>query len=89
VVTPGIVELGPTQAHENAELGEAVARVADVLVVVARTNRRALTEGASRVAGGAEIVRVDRLDQGLDWVRSHLGPGDAVLYENDLPDHYP
>jgi hypothetical protein len=23
------------------------------------------------------------------WVREHLGPGDAVLYENDLPDHYP
>jgi UDP-N-acetylmuramoyl-tripeptide--D-alanyl-D-alanine ligase len=23
------------------------------------------------------------------WVRDHLGPGDTVLYENDLPDHYP
>jgi hypothetical protein len=23
------------------------------------------------------------------WVRQHLGAGDAVLYENDLPDHYP
>jgi len=25
----------------------------------------------------------------VEWVRSQLGPGDAVLYENDLPDHYP
>ena len=22
------------------------------------------------------------------WVRQNLGPGDAVLYENDLPDHF-
>ncbi len=24
-----------------------------------------------------------------EWVRQHLGSGDVVLYENDLPDHYP
>jgi hypothetical protein len=23
------------------------------------------------------------------WVAANLGPGDVVLYENDLPDHYP
>jgi hypothetical protein len=25
----------------------------------------------------------------VEWVRANLGEGDAVLYENDLPDHYP
>jgi UDP-N-acetylmuramoyl-tripeptide--D-alanyl-D-alanine ligase len=27
--------------------------------------------------------------EAVAWVKDHLGPGDAVLYENDLPDHYP
>lgn len=89
VVTPGMVELGPLERSENADLGEAAARVADHVVVVARTNRRALLEGAARVGGGATVAAVDRLDQALEWVRANLGPGDAVLYENDLPDHFP
>jgi UDP-N-acetylmuramoyl-tripeptide--D-alanyl-D-alanine ligase len=28
-------------------------------------------------------------EDAVAWVRTTLGPGDAVLYENDLPDHYP
>ncbi|HXY45896.1 MAG TPA: hypothetical protein VEH29_17045, partial [Acidimicrobiales bacterium] len=61
--------------------------VSDV-VVVARTNRRALSEGAGRRAG-VPVVMVDRLDEAVAWVRENLGPTDAVLYENDLPDHFP
>ncbi|MGO9558004.1 MAG: Mur ligase family protein [Acidimicrobiales bacterium] len=89
VVTPGMVELGPIQAEENASLGEAAAEIANQVVVVARTNRSALVEGAARSPEGAEVITVDRLDQALEWVRANLGPGDAVLYENDLPDHFP
>ncbi len=49
---------------------------------------------AGRSGGGRPIRRCassswrDRR-QAVDWVREHLGPGDVVLYENDLPDHYP
>ncbi|MHB1988954.1 MAG: Mur ligase family protein [Acidimicrobiales bacterium] len=89
VVTPGMVELGSRQRDENAALGEAAARVADTLVVVARTNRAALLAGAARARTPIAVTTVDRLDQGLEWVRATLGPGDAVLYENDLPDHFP
>lgn len=89
VVTPGMVELGSTQFEENASFGEAAARLADRLVVVARTNRRALLEGARRAGGAAEVVCADRLDEAIEWVRANLESGDAVLYENDLPDHFP
>ena len=89
VVTPGMVELGPTQFEENAGFAEAAARVATELVVVANTNRRALSAGAARVPGGAVVVTAARLDEAVDHVRASLGPGDAVLYENDLPDHFP
>jgi UDP-N-acetylmuramoyl-tripeptide--D-alanyl-D-alanine ligase len=89
VVTPGMVELGRSQFEENAAFAEAASEVATDLVVVARTNRRALLAGAARPPGGAGVITFRRLDQAVAWVRDHLGPGDAVLYENDLPDHFP
>ena len=46
VVTPGMVELGRRQREENAGFALAAAEVATDLVVVGRTNRRALLEGA-------------------------------------------
>ncbi len=111
VVTPGMVELGRTQAHENRLLGEHAARVADDVLIVGRTNRTALLGGAAgwdsatarratRGRGARSLVHdrsdaratvrcvADR-DEAVRWVRAHLQSGDAVLYENDLPDHYP
>lgn len=117
VVTPGMVELGRRQRAENERFGAAIAARASDLLVVGRTNRRALVAGATgagaavaRDAQGGEdrqhgaarpseagtagrpscLVRcVTHREEAVAWVRGHLGPGDAVLYENDLPDHYP
>lgn len=84
VVTPGMVELGPRQFEENRAFAEAAAAVATHLVVVGHTNRAALS-----VAGPAEVLFVETREQAVAWVREHLREADAVLYENDLPDHYP
>ncbi len=90
VVTPGMVELGPRQYEENLRFGAAIAATADHLVVVGRTNRRALLAGVASVPGSTvEVTVVAERDGAVAWVRQHLGTGDAVLYENDLPDHYP
>lgn len=90
VITPGMVELGPRQHEENRRFGAACAGVATDLLVVGRTNRRALLAGAASVGHTGVTVRtVTHRDEAVAWVRGHLGPGDAVLYENDLPDHYP
>lgn len=86
VVTPGMVELGPRQADENERFARDACEIATTLVVVGQTNRRALVAGAT---GLRPVVVVRTRDHGVEWVRAHLGPGDAVLYENDLPDHYP
>ncbi|MGH8944901.1 MAG: Mur ligase family protein [Acidimicrobiia bacterium] len=87
VVTPGMVELGPAQRSENRDFAAEAARVVDHLVIVGRTNRAALLEGSA--AGTASVTVVGSRQEAVDWVREHLGRGDAVLYENDLPDHYP
>jgi UDP-N-acetylmuramoyl-tripeptide--D-alanyl-D-alanine ligase len=87
VSTPGIVELGERQFDENESFGKAAGALADVVVIIGATNRAALRDGAGPT--GAELVEVRHRDQAVAWVRSHTAPGDVVLYENDLPDHYP
>ncbi|MGH3649578.1 MAG: Mur ligase family protein [Acidimicrobiia bacterium] len=87
VITPGMVELGPVQDVENREFAEAAASQVDHFVIVGRTNRRALQQGSAR--GSASVTVVDSRADAVAWARANLGPGDAVLYENDLPDHYP
>ena len=87
VATPGMVELGTRQFSENALFGKAVAARASDLLVIGRTNRIALVEGAR--GGTATVTVLSSRQEAVEWVRSRLGPGDAVLYENDLPDHYP
>lgn len=87
VITPGMVELGPDQDKENELFAEAASRQVDHLVIVGRTNRKALERGSAN--GRASVTVVDSRDDAVEWVRTRLGPGDTVLYENDLPDHYP
>jgi UDP-N-acetylmuramoyl-tripeptide--D-alanyl-D-alanine ligase len=88
VVTPGMVELGPMQRQENAEFARKAGAVATDVAIVGMTNRHALAAGV-RESGGASVHFFDTRDAAVAWVRDQLGPGDAVLYENDLPDHYP
>jgi len=88
VVTPGMVELGPRQAQENATFAATAADVVTDLVVVGHTNRAALMAGARAAARPVEVVLVEDREKAAAWVREHLGPGDVVLYENDLPDHF-
>jgi UDP-N-acetylmuramoyl-tripeptide--D-alanyl-D-alanine ligase len=87
VVTPGMVELGRLQYQENARFAALAASVATQLVVVGRTNAKALVAGAR--AGGLPVKLVRDRAAAVAWVSAMVGPGDAVLYENDLPDHYP
>ena len=84
LVTPGLIELGSTQAKENADLA-AFARAAGLeLVTVNRTNAASLLAGY-----GADALSVDTRQQAVAWVRASLHATDVVLYVNDLPDHYP
>ncbi|WP_149202743.1 Mur ligase family protein [Actinotalea subterranea] len=87
VVTPGIVELGPVQHVRNADFARAAADAGAHLVVVGRTNRAALLEGA--LAGGASVDVVDQRSQAVPVATSAAGEQGVILYENDLPDHYP
>ncbi|MBU6496204.1 MAG: UDP-N-acetylmuramoyl-tripeptide--D-alanyl-D-alanine ligase [Acidobacteria bacterium] len=84
VVTPGLVELGAEQHRENMAFARRVRERGAELICVGRTNARALVAGY-----GSEASRVDTREEAVARVRAELGEGDAVLYLNDLPDHYP
>ncbi len=85
LVTPGMIELGPIQAEENRRMAELASQFCSEVVIVNRTNRRALSIGANHKA----TVRYTRnRDIAVAWVKENLQRGDVVLYENDLPDHY-
>ncbi|MCW2599127.1 MAG: UDP-N-acetylmuramoyl-tripeptide--D-alanyl-D-alan ine ligase [Frankiales bacterium] len=88
VVTPGMVELGAVQAERNEELGRAVVSAgAATLVVVGRTNATALRKGAA--GGSTEIVELPTRPEAVAFIEKRSAAGDVVLFENDLPDHYP
>ncbi len=87
VVTPGMVELGHVQVERNKALGAAVAEVGGHLFAIARTNRAALVAGG---AAGAHPVRIfERREEAVAAALDQAGDRGVILYENDLPDHYP
>jgi UDP-N-acetylmuramoyl-tripeptide--D-alanyl-D-alanine ligase len=91
VVTPGMVELGPVQVERNRAFGAAIGAANARLFAVARTNRAALLAGyastATSEAPGA--VAVDTREAAVARAVEAAGDRGVILYENDLPDHYP
>ncbi len=87
LVTPGMVELGPLQDQANYQFANSAAEVCDHIFIVGHTNRSSLLRGSNN--GRASVTVVAERGDAVDWVRENLTAGDAVLYENDLPDHYP
>jgi UDP-N-acetylmuramoyl-tripeptide--D-alanyl-D-alanine ligase len=84
VVTPGMVELGPVQFERNKQLAQAVADAGGELIVVGLTNRRALIAGSHTPPS----VFLGRGEAGEAALRAGGAKG-VILFENDLPDHYP
>jgi UDP-N-acetylmuramoyl-tripeptide--D-alanyl-D-alanine ligase len=86
VVTPGIVELGEMQYEANRAFGALAGRVADAVIFVGKVNRQALSDGARGTE--THISTSDSLAEATKLMANMIGPGDVVLFENDLPDQY-
>lgn len=87
VVTPGMVELGTVQAERNRQFAESITQRGGRLLVVGRTNRAALLAGATKAEHPALVF--DRREQAVETAIDQAGDRGVILYENDLPDHYP
>jgi len=89
LVTPGMVELGELEEQSNYNFGVQAATACDLamLVGVQRVEpiRRGLIDGGFNPEN---IVVVESLKVGLEYLAGYLQPGDTMLLENDLPDQY-
>lgn len=84
-ITPGMIELGSTQVESNRAFArEATAAPRMTLVVTGLTNRAALVSGA-----GEQFLTFPDRTSATAAVMPQVRAGDVVVYENDLPDHYP
>ncbi|MFI5425749.1 glutamate ligase domain-containing protein [Aeromicrobium sp. UC242_57] len=84
-ITPGMIELGRTQVESNRALAQAATAAPRMtLVVTGLTNRSALLSGA-----GDQFLTFPDRTSATASVMPQVRAGDVVVYENDLPDHYP
>lgn len=90
VVTAGMLELGEKQFELNCELGEKMAKTADVIVMVGETNKDALLTGINRIKSGKKQIVWWPKEKNSDMeLSSFLCPPTVILKENDfLPDNY-
>lgn len=91
VITPGMIELGDKQFDYNSAFGAKIAASADVAIIVGRYNRDAILDGIDRARKQGEEILVHVVDTFTAAQAKLTGlarPGDAVLYENDLPDTF-
>ena len=89
VITPGMIELGKDQYDLNVQLGEAMAKSADIAIVVGEYNRDAIHEGLKNGDMPQESIQlVDSFAQAQKLMLQIAKSGDVVLYENDLPDTF-
>lgn len=89
IVTPGMVELGNDEASYNEEFGRAMASCVDIAVLVGKKHTEPIKNGLS--GQGFDVSNIhtfDSLDTAVDFLQQIKQPGDVIMYENDLPDHY-
>ncbi len=89
VVTPGFIELGRQEARSNRRLGNDIAAVASIAILVGEKHTRPIKEGLLESGMPLENIHVfPSLQDANEFIIETFGEGDVLLYENDLPDHY-
>jgi UDP-N-acetylmuramoyl-tripeptide--D-alanyl-D-alanine ligase len=89
LVTPGMVELADLTDEAHRTFGRQAAEVCDAVILVGPRQTRAIAEGLAESGFAPDRLFITRnLDEATEHLKTLLRPGDAVLFENDLPDQY-
>ena len=89
IVTPGLVELGQKEKEENYNFGKNMAEVADIVIIVNKTNMESISQGLTDSNFNNEnILFASTLIEARMKLKEIAKEGDVVLFENDLPDNY-
>lgn len=91
LVTPGMIELGEKQFELNKEAARSAAKIADYVIIVGETNKKALEEGLKEELKDdfeKKVFWAPDLDSAKKKLSEITILNSTVLLENDLPDHY-
>ena len=89
LVTPGMVELADLQDAAHREFGRQAAEVCDGVILIGPKQTNAIADGLVEAGFGRDRLIVTRnLAEATELLKTLLQRGDAVLFENDLPDNY-
>ena len=88
IITPGMIELGQRQYDANREFGEKIGDCADIAIIVGQYNREAILEGIGDKLPKDSVICAPDFTTAQRIMTGMAKRGDAVLYENDLPDTF-
>lgn len=89
IVTPGLVELGNKEKEENFNFGVKMSKVADYIIIVNKVNYDSIHKGIeSSNFDMSRVYQAETLNDAKELLKGIISKGDAVLFENDLPDNY-
>lgn len=89
LITPGMVELGDKHEEEHARLGALAAKHADIVAIVTPDRIPSFVKALEDANDGSVTVMTFAKQQDAEaWARKNWRAGDAVLFENNLPDLY-
>jgi len=87
LITPGLIELGSDQFSINYAFATEASIIVDQALVVGYTNKRSLIAGFEE--NNTPVNWFINRDEAVAFLNSIVESDDIVLFENDLPDHYP
>ena len=87
LITPGLIELGSDQFSINYAFANEASIVVDEAIIVGYTNKRSLISGFED--NNIPCNWYPNRDEAVAFLNSIVESDDIVLFENDLPDHYP
>ncbi|MBI2910891.1 MAG: UDP-N-acetylmuramoyl-tripeptide--D-alanyl-D-alanine ligase, partial [Chloroflexi bacterium] len=89
LVTPGLVEMGPIQAHHHRRIGQRAAASCDLAILVGPRQTEEIRLGLFEAGFPPQRLHVARdFAHATDLLRALGQPDDVVLFANDLPDQY-
>ena len=89
IITPGFVELGQDEDKFNYRLGCQIAETCDAAILVGPKHTAPIKEGLLKSGFDANAIAVvNTLEEASALIPKFARNGDAVLFENDLPDNY-
>ena len=89
LITPGMVELGAKHDEEHERLGKLAAKFCDIAIVVTPSRVPTFLKGLHAGNDGhMTILTFDKQEEAETWAKNNWREGDAVLFENNLPDLY-